>query len=166
MFVGGPPFSGKTAAGSILALALGVPFVDLDRVIESAAGMSVPEIFIRMGEDAFRDLETQALMEVAARSGGFVAALGGGCLLRPGNLETVNASGILLMLTAGEDALMARSRLQEGSRPLATDGPSLKTLLASRSKHYDSLPAPLDTTGLTPEETALMLLESLRKWDA
>ncbi|OPL19111.1 MAG: hypothetical protein AVO35_12175 [Candidatus Aegiribacteria sp. MLS_C] len=166
VFIGGPPFSGKTAAGVILALQLGVPFVDLDRVIESAAGMSVPDIFVRLGEEAFRDLETQALMEVAARNGGFVAALGGGCLLRPGNLEAAMASGVLLMLTAGDDELMSRARLQEGSRPLVKDVTSLKTLLASRRGHYASLPAPIDTTGLAPEETAGRLLEKLRRSDA
>ena len=53
----GPPGSGKSSAGPILAERLGVAFRDLDELIEAEAGRSIPEIFEAEGEAAFRRLD-------------------------------------------------------------------------------------------------------------
>ena len=60
IFLYGPSGSGKTTIGEILSLNLNLPFIDLDRVIESKAGMSIPQIMDGQGESAFRDLESAA----------------------------------------------------------------------------------------------------------
>src|SRR5574341_237737 len=64
--------SGKTTIGRLLARHLGWRFVDLDTLIEERAGLSIPAIFERLGELAFREMEYDALgrsLGEAAESG-------------------------------------------------------------------------------------------------
>ena len=69
IFLYGPPGSGKTSVGKILAENLALPFVDLDQRIEDQAGMSIPEIFKKKSEPGFRQLEKTALQEVSKMVG-------------------------------------------------------------------------------------------------
>ena len=163
VFIAGPPCSGKTESGRILALLLRVPFIDLDRRISSAAGMPVPGIFESFGEGGFRDLETRELEAVTSMEGGFVTALGGGCLLSERNMRLVTASAVLLSLTAEEDVLVERWRGQKGERPLSMDEASFRALLRRRRTHYSSMPNAVDTSSLTQEEAAEHMMEMLEK---
>ena len=61
IFLYGPPGTGKSTIGKTLARNLKLPFIDLDRVIETDAGMSIPQIMEQQGESTFRDLESAAL---------------------------------------------------------------------------------------------------------
>lgn len=62
---------------------MGCQCVDLDKYIEDTAGMSIPEIFDKYGEEHFRKLETEALAAFADIGG--VVATGGGALLSEEN---------------------------------------------------------------------------------
>jgi len=159
VFIAGPPCSGKTGSGRHLAVLLHVPFIDLDERIQASAGMSVPEIFGRMGECGFRRLETLELEAVASMEGGFVTALGGGCLLSERNMRLVTASGILLSLTAEEEVLVERWMGQKGERPLSLTEPAFRKLLRRRGTHYSSMPMQVDTSSISPEETARLLMD-------
>ena len=88
----GLPASGKSSVGRELAAILGLPFRDLDELVEAGAGMGVPEIFAAEGEAGFRQRESNALKEVAAGST-CVVGLGGGALLRPENRTLRPARG-------------------------------------------------------------------------
>ncbi len=65
IYLYGPPGTGKSTIGKIIARNLKLPFVDLDRVIETNAGISIPQIMEGQGESAFRDLETVALSAIS-----------------------------------------------------------------------------------------------------
>src|SRR5438094_162789 len=56
------PGAGKSSVGRLVADKLGIPFVDLDAEIETAAGRTVPDIFRRDGEPAFRELEHEVVV--------------------------------------------------------------------------------------------------------
>ncbi len=77
IFLYGPPGSGKSSAGKALAERLHWPFVDLDQEIEKQEGRTVSRILEEEGEAAFRDMETEALMQVSDENPR-VIALGGG----------------------------------------------------------------------------------------
>lgn len=87
---------GKSTIGVKLANTLDVPFTDMDAYIEEQAGKSIPEIFEQDGEEHFRDLETQAVRELAACEG--VIACGGGAMLRDINAKIAADNGIVLFL--------------------------------------------------------------------
>lgn len=80
----GMPGCGKTTVGQRLAQRLGRTFVDTDALVEEQAGCSIPELFDREGEEAFRRLEHQVLCQ-ASREQGRVIATGGGIVTRQEN---------------------------------------------------------------------------------
>ena len=111
IFLYGPPGTGKSTVGKKLAGNLKLPFIDLDRVIETNTGMAISRIMEQQGESIFRDLETAALKEAVGHTfsvtnptnpGGLqtrptlVIALGGGALLRDEN-RTFAESTIYLL---------------------------------------------------------------------
>src|ERR1700747_3491577 len=90
--------SGKTTVGTLLARQLAWRFVDLDDRIEAAAGLAIPEIFERLGEPAFRQIEAEQLRAALGRASELkestVLALGGGTYAQPGCPEFLRAAGI------------------------------------------------------------------------
>lgn len=78
----GPPSSGKTTIGRLLAERLAAEFVDIDDLIEQRAGKSIADIFTGDGEPAFRRLEVDTTIEILGRptGGPVVVSLGGGAV--------------------------------------------------------------------------------------
>ena len=90
----GMPGSGKSTIGKMLAEKLGLQFVDADIEIECKAGISIPEIFEKYGENEFRKLETQVLSELGQKSA-HVIATGGGCVTRAENYPLLHQNGTI-----------------------------------------------------------------------
>jgi shikimate kinase len=154
VYVAGPPFSGKSTAGEILAGILGFPFADLDRLVEEATGAALHEIFREKGEVAFRELEKRCLAEAASREGNLVLAVGGGALLDRANLDLALTGGVLLTLWAAPAVLASRMSRDPAARPLSLNEASLLRLLRARESHYLSLPNRIDTSDLEVHEVA------------
>ena len=129
----GMPGSGKSAVGAEVAGRLGLRFIDADIAIAFLAGRDIPAIFAEAGEEGFRSLETEVIVDLATQDGVVIAA-GGGAVLRPANREAMRASGAVVLLDAPVEAL--RSRLGNGDgRPLL-EGATLAALAAERSGAY------------------------------
>ena len=75
----GAPGSGKSTVGALLAAGSGVPFIDVDAVIEERVGKPVAEIFADDGEAAFRAFEESTTAELLDQPA--VLSLGGGAVL-------------------------------------------------------------------------------------
>jgi shikimate kinase len=107
--------SGKTTLGRILARALGLEFVDLDRAIVKSAGKGIPEIFAERGEKQFRDLEHEALLQALDPGTPSVIACGGGIVTRPDNRGMLrDVTTVFLM----EDTDILYRRTRGPGRPL------------------------------------------------
>lgn len=132
--------AGKSTVAEILAAELGRACVDLDSEVVRRAGRSVNEIFNSEGEDAFRLLESQALLDVESMPPSVVAC-GGGIVVRPENRAALKTMGtvVYLRVTAGE----ALARIGDaGTRPLLAGGSgtlAATTLLAARESLYRSV---------------------------
>src|SRR5436305_6323798 len=90
--------TGKTEAGRAAGDRLGLPFVDLDRAVERRSRSTVAQVFERLGEEAFRELE-RAVMADAARLSGAVVATGGGAPLHPRLFDHLAAGSESAVLT-------------------------------------------------------------------
>ena len=149
--------TGKTEVGRRLARRLGRPFVDIDGLVETAAGRTVADIFGSEGEARFRELERAAVIE-ACRVPGAIVATGGGTLLDPENRRRLAASGPIVCLSAGAEDILRRVH-DPGSRPLLANGKGqvdrlerVRGLLAERAPVYALATHAVDTSGLTIDE--------------
>jgi shikimate kinase len=131
------PGGGKSTVGRHLAKHLGVAFVDADQWIEQRVGMPVREFFEREGEDAFRDIEGQAIDELTQRPG-TVLATGGGAVLREANRRMLRERTSVVYLRATPDDLLRRLR-HDTQRPLLQvrdPGRALRELYQQREPLY------------------------------
>lgn len=153
--------AGKSSVGRMLAADLGVPFLDLDEAITAQAGRSIAEIFESQGEEAFRQLETEALLSLQD-SPQSVVACGGGVVLTAANRSALKGMGTVLYLQV--DAAEALARIGDTStRPLLS-GPAgamaATSLLAARECLYEAIADEVvDTRGLSISEVAQSALK-------
>jgi shikimate kinase len=129
---------GKSSVGRLLARRLGRPLVDSDAVIEERTGRTVREIWTTDGEPAFRDLETDALLDALESSEPSVIAAAGGVVLSERNRRALERSGAhVVWLLADVDLLLGRVR-NGMHRPLLDDDPEgvLRTMFSSRAPLY------------------------------
>lgn len=141
---------GKTTVGTLLSRQLAWRFVDLDNRIEEAAGLSIPEIFERLGETAFRRMEADQLRAVLGRAEeykeGTVLALGGGTYAQAGCPEFLRAAGVpVLWLDTPIEILLARCMIMTG-RPLFRDEASFRMLHAQRLPSYQQADHQVDSS--------------------
>jgi shikimate kinase len=107
--------SGKTTVGRALARALGREFVDLDRAVVKLAGRRIPDIFAESGEDHFRDLEHQTLLDALRGRPRNVVACGGGVVVRPENRALLREVSTVFLR---EDTRVLYDRTRGAGRPL------------------------------------------------
>ena len=108
--------AGKSSVGRRLAGRLGIPFVDADTEIETAAGMTIPEIFDNHGEPYFRAGEARVIARLLG-SGPQVLATGGGSMMDANTRALVRDKGISIWLKADIETLVRRTK-RRNDRPL------------------------------------------------
>jgi shikimate kinase/3-dehydroquinate synthase len=171
IFVLGPPGSGKSTVAAQVAAILGWACVDTDAEVERAAGMRVPDVFAREGEERFRERERAALV-VTCEQRRAVVATGGGIGERPENLTLMRERGWVASLsitaeTAWErvqaEAHAARTPIGElrpllaGADPLAR----LQALIERRRAWYEQADELLISDGLSPDDAAARIVAGL-----
>src|SRR5690348_6659613 len=100
----GPPGSGKTTVGQLLAERLGVAFRDTDHDVEEKAGKPIGEIFVDDGEEHFRALERAAVSDALATHDG-VVAVGGGAILDPSTQDDLAGQQVIYLEVGLSDAV-------------------------------------------------------------
>lgn len=116
---------------------MGLPFVDIDQLIEARIGCSIRTYFEREGEKAFRDLEAAVLDEVSLGPTAVVST-GGGAVLRPENRECMRHRGQVIYLRSSPEELYRRVRHDRNRPLLQVDDPMarLRDLHAQRHPLY------------------------------
>lgn len=158
----GPPGAGKSTVGALVAEDLGVPFADVDTLIESTAGKPIPEIFIDDGEDHFRALE-RAAVAAALREHAGVLALGGGAVMADATRAALMAHVVVFLSVELADAIR-RVGLGAG-RPLLSVNPraTMRHMLEQRRPFYEEVADVIvPTDGRTAREVADAVLAALR----
>jgi shikimate kinase len=123
--------AGKSSIGRRLAGRLGIPFIDADTEIETAAGMTIPEIFDKHGEPYFRAGEARVIARLLD-NGPQVLATGGGSVMDPQTRALIGQKGISIWLKADIDVLLKRTK-RRNDRPLVE---KIKDLLPVREPIY------------------------------
>ena len=155
----GPKGAGKSTIGHALAQTLQLPIADTDATIEKlhGKGTTFREIHAEIGEDAFRQLERQAVQQCTTPDWHLIIT-GGGTFMDPDSRRHLRANGaVILYLTAEQDTLWARATA-EGT-PTWLEGPDGQQKFADQVAFRHEVMAPfadiiLDTTNLDPQATA------------
>ena len=151
---------GKSTVGKLLARRLGREFVDTDQYIEAGPGRTVPDIFAREGEAAFRDLERQAA-EALARRSGLVIACGGGLPTRAEAIAPLKAGGTVIFLRRDPGEIY--DKVSMGGRPLGQEGrAAFLARYALREPVYQRWADLAVDVQPTPVETVKKILEVLK----
>lgn len=155
--------SGKSTVGPMLAAKLDRQFIDLDRVIEADAGLSIAELIAREGEERFRQIETETLRQLASR-GPAVIAPGGGAITREENRELMSRLGVTVWLDAPFDLCWRRIQQDGATRPLAPNEASARARYEQRSPLYRQASIHVQINELlSPDNIAENIIERLRK---
>jgi shikimate kinase len=147
--------SGKSSVGRELSRRFGVPFVDVDERIESAAGSPIRDLFAREGEPAFREREKAALRDALSVKG-CVIATGGGAFSDEENRALLRSYAPVVYLEAAVETLLGRLAGDLG-RPLLRGGDRegvVRELLSRRVPGYRTADVTVRTDGRTVEEVA------------
>jgi shikimate kinase len=149
--------SGKTTVGRLIASATGVEFRDTEAEVERRAGMTIADLWAEGGEELFRSLEAEVVID-SARLESAVVATGGGAVTDPAIRTVISSSGTVVWLRAQPGELVDRLTGQEG-RPLLDLADDLESTLREiairRSGNYRSLADhTVDVDGRAPEVLA------------
>jgi shikimate kinase len=160
--------AGKTSVGRRLAALLRAPFHDCDHEIEAAAGMTVPEVFSRFGEPAFRDGERRVVARLLAQRPAVIAT-GGGAFVEPATRAVIRDAGTSVWLRADVETLWERVRGRPG-RPLlecADPRAALVEIEARRRPIYAEADVVVDSpSGISHESMARAILAAVAARDA
>ena len=127
------PGCGKTTVGKKIAKLLDREFIDTDDEIVKNQNISIPEIFERVGESGFREIETDIINEVSKKQGAIIAT-GGGAVLKNDNVNMLKQNGRLYFINRSLEDIPATE-----SRPLSSDRETLKQRFLERYGIYKSV---------------------------
>lgn len=159
-FLTGYMGSGKSTLGKRLARRLGIPFIDLDEHFEEKYRSSITLFFERFGEDSFRKMEHETLLEVIEKHSDAVISTGGGTPCFYNNMDVMNQSGVTIYLRLPASTLAQRL----SNSPFRYRRPKLKGLdkssmletvsahLAERQKYYEQSKITIETLNLKVDE--------------
>ena len=158
---------GKTSVGKRLAAALHCPFVDADEEIETAARMTIPEIFAQFGEAHFRDGERRVIARLIENSGSrAVIATGGGAFCNAATRALILEKAIAVWLDSDIDTLLERTRRKD-NRPLLQSGDPRETLTRlNEERRADYAQAPIHVMSNDGPHTRTVdsVLKGIAQW--
>ena len=151
--------TGKSSVGRLVASQLQFKFLDTDELIEARAGRSISEIFAGAGEQAFRAIEAQVVLELDSvrRT---VISTGGGLGASEANLSNLKRHSFVVCLWASTEVIWERVRAQ-AHRPLLQDPDpvaKIKQLLSARESSYKQADVLVNTEQRSVKDVAQQVL--------
>ena len=155
--------AGKSTVGKVLSTSLGYKFIDIDELIEEKSNKKITDIFSELGEDHFRNLETESLMDLSKDNTNAVISTGGGIVLKPVNFKIIESSGTSIYLKTGINSIWDRIKDDTGRPLLKVDSPYEKArdLLEGRREHYEKADIVVETDNLSPREISDIIIKQL-----
>lgn len=154
--------AGKSTLGQRLAQALGVPFIELDRMVEQDYGARIPDLIEMAGVATFRRYERACLERVIEAHDAAVIATAGGIVSSAETYALLLRRTHTIWIKARPDQHMGRVMEQGDFRPMAENREAMADLVAileARRADYARAEAELDTSDATVEQSVAKLLE-------
>lgn len=146
--------TGKTTVSRVLANDMKLQEVDMDKYIVDNQKMPITEIFSKHGEEYFRRIETECLIEIQKEKGKIVSC-GGGAVLKDENVEHMKKGGVIVLLTATPETVFNRVK-DNNDRPILNGNMNIEyieQLMNKRKDRYlEVADVIIETDNKTPEE--------------
>lgn len=159
--------AGKSTMSDYLSTALAMDVVEMDQIIAQRQGMSISDIFETYGEQYFRDLETNLLIEMQSKSN-VVVSCGGGTPMRENNVAEMKKNGRVVLLTAKPETILDRVK-DSHDRPLIENNktvPFIADLMEKRREKYEAAAdVIIQTDGKSELEICEEMIHRLRAMD-
>ena len=160
--------AGKSTISDYLKNALAMDVVEMDQCIVERQGMSISDIFETYGEEYFRELETNLLIEMQSQSN-VVVSCGGGVPMRERNVVEMKKNGRVVLLTAKPETILERVK-DNHDRPLLENNktvPFIADLMEKRREKYEAASdIVIETDGKDKLQICEELVQRLRTVDA
>ena len=160
--------AGKSTISEFLKTAFAMGVIEMDQIIAEREGMSISDIFEVYGEQYFRDLETNLLIEMQSRTN-VVISCGGGTPMRECNVVEMKKNGRVVLLTAKPETILERVK-DNHDRPLLENNktvPFIADLMEKRRAKYEAAAdIVIQTDGKSELEICEELIHRLREADA
>ena len=146
--------AGKTSVSQQIAVTCGLASIDADEYLELREDRIIADIFAEDGEEAFRDIETDVLRDLASRSPRLIGCGGGVVTKRPENARIMKDAGFVVYLKVLADGAAARIPNTE-SRPMFKNLETARKTIIERQPQYEAAAdIEVDTEGRTIREVA------------
>ncbi len=158
---------GKSTIAGYLHDTFSMDVVEMDDIIAKREGMSISDIFETYGEQYFRDVETNLLVEMQNKSN-VVISCGGGTPMRENNVLEMKKNGRVVLLTAQPETVLQRVK-DNHDRPLLENNKNVSfiaDLMAKRSEKYEAAAdIIIQTDGKNEQEICEEMIQRLRAMD-
>ena len=156
--------SGKSTIAKQLKKELDMELVEMDQRIVDEQGMSINDSFAQKGEEAFRDIESQLVVDLGNQEASIISC-GGGVVIRPQNVENMKKSGKIVFLTATPETIL--ERVKGGTdRPLLNGNmnvPYIKEMMDKRRDFYEgAADIKISTDNKSVKEISDEIIEALK----
>ena len=159
--------AGKSTISEFLKTAFAMDVIEMDQIIAEREGMSISDIFEVYGEQYFRDLETNLLIEMQSRTN-VVISCGGGTPMRECNVVEMKKNGRVVLLTAKPETILDRVK-DSHDRPLIENNktvPFIAELMEKRREKYEAAAdIVIETDGKDELQICEELIHRLRQMD-
>lgn len=151
--------SGKSTISEFLKTAFAMDVIEMDQIIAEREGMSISDIFEVYGEQYFRDLETNLLIEMQSRTN-VVISCGGGTPMRECNVVEMKKNGRVVLLTAKPETILDRVK-DSHDRPLIENNKTVSFIAELMEKRREKYEAAADIVIETDGKDELQICEEL-----
>ena len=151
--------AGKTTISDYLSTMFDMDIVEMDQVIAEREEMSISDIFATYGEEYFRDLETNLLIEMQSHKNAVISC-GGGAALRERNVAEMKKNGRVVLLTATPETIYERVK-DSNDRPVLNGRKNVKGISELMEQRREKYEAAADIVINTDDKTVLQICEEL-----
>ena len=151
--------AGKSTVAEYLSTMFAMEVVEMDQEIVKEEGMSIPDIFATYGEEYFRDLETNLLIEMQSHKNAVISC-GGGAALRERNVAEMKKNGRVVLLTATPETIFERVK-DSNDRPVLNGRKNVKGISELMEQRREKYEAAADIVINTDDKTVLQICEEL-----
>lgn len=151
--------AGKSTVARELSGRLGRELVEMDGRIVQEQGMSINEIFAQYGEERFREIESQLILDLGSQEASVVSC-GGGVVVRPENIDYMKKSGKVVYLSAAPETIYERVK-HSTSRPILNGHMNVEYIAELMEQRRDKYHAAADICVATDNKDRAQICDEI-----